>query len=107
MPPVPKPFVRVNIMAKRLLLFDVDGTLTRPRQVIESDTWSFLQAARARDGVAVGLVGGSDLKKIVEQMGGDFERSTSSRDERSALRLIACSCAQLPTIWIMSSRRTA
>ena len=49
-----------------LLLFDVDGTLTPARQPVEDRMNSYLQNLRSR--VHVGLVGGSDLRKICEQM---------------------------------------
>jgi len=49
-----------------LCLFDVDGTLTAPRQVIQQDMKEFLQKLRTK--TVVGLVGGSDLVKIEEQM---------------------------------------
>ncbi|XP_059056895.1 uncharacterized protein LOC131850617 [Achroia grisella] len=53
-----------------LYLFDVDGTLTKPRQVIQESLKSFiLNDVKSR--VAVGLVSGSDYTKIVEQMGGE------------------------------------
>jgi len=48
-------------------LFDVDGTLTRARQRITADMEEFLLNLRSK--VTVGLVGGSDLTKIAEQMG--------------------------------------
>ncbi|XP_065846404.1 uncharacterized protein [Oscarella lobularis] len=51
-----------------LLLFDVDGTLTAPRQAISQEMKTFMASVRER--YAVGLVGGSDLLKILEQMGG-------------------------------------
>ncbi|CAN8005101.1 unnamed protein product [Ixodes hexagonus] len=51
-----------------IFLFDVDGTLTKSRQVITPEMSSFMQ--RLRTQVSVGLVGGSDLCKIEEQMGG-------------------------------------
>ncbi|KAE9556485.1 hypothetical protein FO519_000370 [Halicephalobus sp. NKZ332] len=50
-----------------LLLFDVDGTLTVPRQAITEDMKIFLREARNKADIAV--VGGSDLSKIVEQLG--------------------------------------
>nr|CAG4645040.1 EOG090X0BFR [Leptodora kindtii] len=52
-----------------ICLFDVDGTLTLPRQKISSDMEDFL-LNKLKKRVTVGLVGGSDLKKIAEQMGG-------------------------------------
>lgn len=51
-----------------IFLFDVDGTLTKSRQVITPAMSDFLKTLREE--VTVGLVGGSDLCKIEEQMGG-------------------------------------
>ncbi|KAK7080854.1 Phosphomannomutase 1 [Halocaridina rubra] len=51
-----------------LLLFDVDGTLTAPRKQIEDEMFQFL--GEVQEKVTCGLVGGSDMKKIAEQMGG-------------------------------------
>ncbi|XP_015789515.1 phosphomannomutase 2 [Tetranychus urticae] len=48
-------------------LFDVDGTITPPRLPIDPKVDAFLQRLRTK--VAVGLVGGSDLGKILEQLG--------------------------------------
>lgn len=50
-------------------LFDVDGTLTEPRQVITAKMKCFMQQVKERAIIAV--VGGSDLDKIKEQMGGE------------------------------------
>ncbi|XP_067859284.1 phosphomannomutase 2 [Heptranchias perlo] len=52
-----------------LCLFDVDGTLTESRQKITLDMDKFIQ--RLRKKVKVGVVGGSDIDKIKEQLGGD------------------------------------
>ncbi|KAM9179070.1 phosphomannomutase 2 isoform 2-T2 [Mergus octosetaceus] len=52
-----------------LCLFDVDGTLTAPRQKITAEMAEFLQ--RLRQKVKVGVVGGSDFEKIKEQLGED------------------------------------
>lgn len=52
-----------------LCLFDVDGTLTAARQSVTSDMDEFLQRLKTR--VRVGVVGGSDLVKIKEQLGSD------------------------------------
>nr|CAG4641956.1 EOG090X0BFR [Eurycercus lamellatus] len=52
-----------------ICLFDVDGTLTIPRQRILATTEEFL-LKKVKPRVTIGLVGGSDLKKIAEQMGG-------------------------------------
>ncbi|XP_055927433.1 phosphomannomutase 2-like isoform X2 [Argiope bruennichi] len=51
---------------KDLCLFDIDGTLTLSRQPIDPDMKAFLTELHKK--VAIGLVGGSDLKKIQEQM---------------------------------------
>jgi len=53
-----------------ICLFDVDGTLTVPRQVITQEMRAFMDELRTK--VIVGIVGGSDLVKIKEQMGGDY-----------------------------------
>ncbi|ELT92236.1 hypothetical protein CAPTEDRAFT_221704 [Capitella teleta] len=49
-----------------IVLFDVDGTLTPARQRASPETEACLQALKKK--VVVGLVGGSDLVKINEQM---------------------------------------
>jgi phosphomannomutase len=53
----------------KLLLFDVDGTLTLARKKIETEMLKALEALRYNDDVEVGFVGGSDLSKQVEQLG--------------------------------------
>lgn len=55
-----------------LVLFDVDGTLTAPRRVITPEVEAFLHEV-LKPQVTVGLVGGSDLDKIAEQMNGKPE----------------------------------
>lgn len=55
---------------KILCLFDVDGTLTKPRNVIEASLHDFLMK-KVKPLCKLGLVGGSDFKKIAEQMNGD------------------------------------
>ncbi|CAF0811076.1 unnamed protein product [Rotaria sordida] len=51
-----------------ICLFDVDGTITMPRQAITSAMDADLQELRKK--CLVGLVGGSDIVKIAEQIGG-------------------------------------
>ncbi|XP_068605587.1 phosphomannomutase 1-like [Brachionichthys hirsutus] len=50
-----------------LCLFDVDGTLTPPREKIDPQLDEFFQALRKK--VKIGIVGGSDYSKIAEQLG--------------------------------------
>ncbi|XP_057817306.1 phosphomannomutase [Cryptomeria japonica] len=50
-----------------IALFDVDGTLTPARKEISQEMLQFMQ--NLRKVVAVGVVGGSDLVKITEQLG--------------------------------------
>ncbi|KAF4518142.1 hypothetical protein B566_EDAN008844 [Ephemera danica] len=58
-------------MSKRIIcLFDVDGTLTAPRKVITPDMKKFL-LEEVKPKCHIGLVGGSDLDKISEQMDGN------------------------------------
>ena len=52
---------------KTIVLFDVDGTLTKPRNKVTEDMLSFLENLHNK--VDVGIVGGSDLHKIQEQLG--------------------------------------
>ena len=58
-------------MAKRdiLVLFDVDGTLTPSRLVITPTMKEFI--LKLKETCVIGIVGGSDLVKMEEQMGGD------------------------------------
>eukprot|EP01083_Nonionella_stella_P228799 810555_1 len=51
-----------------LLLFDVDGTLTKSRLVIEPSMWQLLKDAKTK--LYLGFVGGSDFPKQQEQLGG-------------------------------------
>lgn len=53
-----------------LLLFDVDGTLTNPRDSIKPDFENFLYNKIAPI-ATIGIVGGSDLEKMFEQLNGD------------------------------------
>ncbi|KAG9441123.1 hypothetical protein H6P81_016977 [Aristolochia fimbriata] len=50
-----------------LALFDVDGTLTAPRKAVTPNMLEFMK--KLREVVTVGVVGGSDLVKISEQLG--------------------------------------
>uniref|UniRef100_A0A1B0CUQ9 Phosphomannomutase n=2 Tax=Lutzomyia longipalpis TaxID=7200 RepID=A0A1B0CUQ9_LUTLO len=62
----------MNLVMKRediLLLFDVDGTLTPPRSVIDPTIESFLYE-RIKPKATIGIVGGADLEKMFEQLNG-------------------------------------
>ncbi|KAK0095922.1 hypothetical protein PV326_007049 [Microctonus aethiopoides] len=54
-----------------MCLFDVDGTLTKPRQKIEVEMDNFLLEKAMKENLDFGVVGGSDLNKIKEQLGED------------------------------------
>ena len=56
--------------ARILVLFDVDGTLTEPRECAAAEMKSFLVALKEK--VVMGIVGGSDLVKQQEQMGANI-----------------------------------
>jgi len=56
-------------MPRILVLFDVDGTLTAARQLIKPEMTQTLSKLRTEER-HVGLVSGSDLAKVSEQMGG-------------------------------------
>jgi len=53
---------------KTLVLFDVDGTLTTARQEVKPEMHDLLQN-KLKTKVSIGLVSGSDLVKVSEQMG--------------------------------------
>jgi len=55
---------------EHIVLFDVDGTLTESRQLIMPQM-EHLLIKGLKEKVTVGLVSGSDLKKLAEQMGGE------------------------------------
>ena len=59
-------------LAKTIAMFDVDGTLTVPRKTASSETLEFFKNLRKH--CAVAIVGGSDYKKICEQLGPQFEK---------------------------------
>jgi phosphomannomutase len=54
---------------KELILFDVDGTLTIPRNKINDDMISILHKLNNLENIDLGFVGGSDLSKQIEQLG--------------------------------------
>lgn len=54
---------------KVLFLFDVDGTLTKPRLKISDDMTDVLKEIHGLENYDLGFVGGSDLSKQEEQLG--------------------------------------
>ena len=67
-----KPVRYSAVMSRKILaLFDVDGTLTEPRQEVTEETRAFL-INELKKKVVFGIVGGSDLPKQKEQMGEDI-----------------------------------
>ena len=52
----------------KLLLFDVDGTLTPPRLKIENNMLEKLKSLNLLDDIHLGFVGGSDIEKQIEQL---------------------------------------
>jgi len=72
-------------MPRVLVLFDVDGTLTAARQLIKPEMDELLRdKLRQNEGGEncrlVGLVSGSDLVKVAEQMGGTQQQVASRLD---------------------------
>lgn len=57
-------------LRRKLVLFDVDGTLTPARKKASAEVKAFLEVLRSK--VTVGVVGGSDLSKQKEQLGDDI-----------------------------------
>ena len=56
-------------MDKKLLLFDVDGTLTPSRGVASSEMRDILKNLYENENLVIGFVGGSNLPKQHEQLG--------------------------------------
>ena len=56
-------------MNRKLFLFDVDGTLTKSRERITDEMLDVLKELKKIKSIDVGFVGGSDLKKQIEQLG--------------------------------------
>lgn len=56
-----------------LCLFDVDGTLTMPRLQVEKEMTDYID--KLKEKVVIGIVGGSDFKKIEEQLNSGDGRS--------------------------------
>jgi len=56
---------------KTIILFDVDGTLTKPRLKVESDIINMISKLNKNNSIDIGIVGGSDFKKQQEQLGDD------------------------------------
>jgi hydroxymethylpyrimidine pyrophosphatase-like HAD family hydrolase len=59
-------------MPERLYLFDVDGTLTEPRQHIDPEIEEIIMEWILSGDKKVYLVTGSDVSKTSEQLGEDF-----------------------------------
>lgn len=60
-------------MAKRICLFDIDGTLTKSRNVRYAITQKIAEnmkdtLRKLKEVIDIGFVGGSDAKKIREQL---------------------------------------
>jgi phosphomannomutase len=53
---------------KTLLLFDVDGTLTKPRLPVDLNMITLLQEIKKNKNIDLGFVGGSDYSKQIEQL---------------------------------------
>ncbi|GAW79876.1 phosphomannomutase [Plasmodium gonderi] len=58
----------MNSEKNLLFLFDVDGTLTHPREPIEQSMIDTLRKLKLKGDYSLAIVGGSDYKKIIEQI---------------------------------------
>lgn len=56
-------------MSKKLILFDVDGTLTKSRLIIEQPMIDMIHDLNNCANIDIGIVGGSNLQKQTEQLG--------------------------------------
>jgi phosphomannomutase len=54
-------------MKEILFLFDVDGTLTKPRNKIDNEMIEFIKKIKNKN-IKIGIISGSDFKKIEEQL---------------------------------------
>ena len=57
-------------MKKKIVLFDLDGTLTPPRGSIDDETAQCVLGILHDTGARVGIVTGSDLPYVIQQLGG-------------------------------------
>ena len=98
--------------AKKLVLFDVDGTLTAARKQATPEVLQFLKDLRKR--VTIGMVGGSDLKKQQEQLDPDvvhmFDYTFAEVSERASERasdrpLCALGAGVVPARCVAESER--
>jgi len=64
-------------MNKTIVLFDMDGTLTEPRSSFEDKDLGDALYQLTNMGIHVGIVTGSDLNYLKQQMGVFLDRSTS------------------------------
>ena len=56
---------------KNLILFDVDGTLTKSRLTIEAPMKNMISKLKHIENLDIGIVGGSNFQKQEEQLGSD------------------------------------
>lgn len=61
--------IKPSMQGKIFLLYDIDGTLTHPRQKINQDMIDFLYELKLNPNIVLGIVGGSDFEKAKEQIG--------------------------------------
>ena len=81
--------------SKRIIaLFDVDGTLTPARTQIQDDMLETLTSIQEK-GVILGIVSGSDIKKMHEQLQLDCKPDLSSHLHQSS------------TLWTICTQKTA
>ena len=59
-------------MKNTLILFDVDGTLTKSRLTIEQPMINMIHKLKKLEHVDIGIVGGSNLVKQREQLGNEI-----------------------------------
>jgi len=64
-----KKYKKTGYKNKDLILFDIDGTLTESRKIIQQDMIDILNRITQKKDLDIGFVGGSDLSKQIEQLG--------------------------------------
>lgn len=66
----------MKMMSNKIVLFDMDGTLTEPREKFSDPNLNTFLYYLTNRGIQIGIVTGSDLRYLNEQMGSWLNKST-------------------------------
>ena len=70
----------------KLILFDVDGTLSKSRRTIEDEMVNCLKELKKHDNITLGIVGGSNLEKQIGNQGPDHQKPINNLSKIEAWR---------------------